>query len=73
MSKHEVQVTLPKGLVVGNTDVEIPVKVDGSPMGRLKVSKGGVDWMPSGNSKTRHVVTWEKLAELLIEHGRVRK
>jgi hypothetical protein len=72
MPKHEVQVKLPK-VVVLNTDVEIPVKADGTPMGRLKVSKGGVDWLPSGNSVTRYALTWEKLTALLMEHGTVKK
>lgn len=57
---------------IGNIDVEIPVKVDGSPIGRLKTSQGGVDWLPSGSSKTHYALTWTALAAILEKEGKRR-
>lgn len=70
MPKHEVSLKVEHSIPVGNKDVQIPVKVDGKPFGRLKISQGGVDWLPSPNSKTSYALTWTRLAELIEKEGR---
>lgn len=42
---------------------------DGKKQGTLRVSKGGVDWMPRGSQKKHFHLTWERTAELLEQHG----
>lgn len=70
MAKHEVALKVEHEIPVGNRDVQIPVKVDGKPIGRLKISQGGVDWLPSPNSKTSYALTWRRLADLMEQEGK---
>ena len=70
MAKHDVELRISHAVPVGNRDIEIPVKVDGTPLGRLKISRGGVDWLPSPNSKTSFALSWSQLAELMETEGR---
>lgn len=70
MPRHEVSLEIEHAIQVGNVDVKLPVKVDGRPLGRLKISKGGVDWLPSPNSKTSYTMTWARFAEFMQENGR---
>jgi hypothetical protein len=74
MPKHSIQFDLPQTVRVKNRDVEFqvasrngkrgPFKLQGT----LKVSKGSIDWRPSGAEYTR-VLSWEKFAQLADEHG----
>jgi len=75
MPKHSIQFDLPQTVRVKNRDVEFQVsakkqKRGGSfkLQGTLKVSKGSIDWRPSGAEYTR-VLSWEKFAELAEEKG----
>lgn len=72
MTKHEVHLRVEHAIPVSNKDIDIPVKSDGKPLGRLKVSTGGVDWLPSPNSKRSFALTWERLAEVMESEGRVK-
>lgn len=65
MTKHEVSATLPKGITVGNVDVEIAVRADKKPMGRLKASKGGLEWVPVKHSVNTYKMSWEKFERLM--------
>jgi hypothetical protein len=69
MPKHEVGLHIDHEIPIGNRDVEFPVDIDNKAFGRLRISKGGVDWMAAGNWKTRHHVTWKQLAELIQKDG----
>lgn len=44
-------------------DVEFSVKQNGNKLGTLKVSKGGVEWVPSGHSVNTVRLNWRKFAE----------
>lgn len=70
MPTHEVSLNIASDIPVGNRDIVIPVKADGTPLGRLKVSKGGVEWLPSPNSRSSYTMTWQRLAEVMEGHGR---
>lgn len=64
MAKHEIR--MDQSLRdLGKVDVVLQVVIDGSKRGELHVSKGGVDWWPRSSKRTKHTVTWSKLAELL--------
>jgi hypothetical protein len=72
MPKHEVGLDVNRLVTVGNVDVEIPVKAGGKALGRLRISRGGVDWTPAKHQKAR-TMTWERFAAVMEEQGRVKK
>jgi hypothetical protein len=55
---------------VKNVDVEFVVRDGTAKAGTLRISKGGVDWVPTRNSANYHSVTWKELENLLIEYGK---
>lgn len=70
---HEVSINLHTKLVQ-NKDVEIEIKKDGSKLGDLLISRGNIEWVPSGNSVNKHRMSWAKFSEFMEEHGKkVRK
>jgi len=69
MSRHEVKMWLSTELPVGNVDIEFPVRVDGGALGRLQVSTGSVDWLPSPKRKAGYWLSWSEFADLMAEHG----
>jgi hypothetical protein len=71
MAKHEVGLDVKMLVAVGNVDVEIPVKADGRALGRLRISKGGVDWTPARKQKP-YRMTWEQFARVMSDEGRLR-
>lgn len=68
MPKHDIELDVP-AQVVKNKDVEIAVRSDDVLLGRLKVSKGSIDWYPANTVKGRRL-SWEKFGDLMDEHGR---
>jgi hypothetical protein len=69
VAKHEVGLWIDQEIAIQNKNVVFPVDADGKAFGRLRVSKGGIDWMGPGSSKKHHHLTWERAAELIKEHG----
>ena len=65
---HEVTLSINSKFVL-HKDVEIEVKTDGSKLGTLLVSKGNIEWLPSGNSVNKHRMTWRKFAALMENQG----
>lgn len=51
-------------------DVKIDVKKDGKKLGTALVSKGNIEWLPSGHSVNKKRLSWEKFAKLMEEHGK---
>jgi len=72
MPRHDVALKIAHEIPIGNVDVELPVKADGAPLGRLKISRGGIDWLRSPRSRTRYTLTWTELAEVMEREGRRR-
>lgn len=72
MPKHEVGLKIEHEIPISNVDIELPIKMDGKPLGRIKISKGGIDWLRSPHSRTRYTVTWSELAEMMEREGRKR-
>ena len=58
MAKHEVTLNISRPIPVGNVDVEIAVRRDGQAFGKVKISKGAIDWMPANKSKTAYYLDW---------------
>ena len=67
MATHKVSVHIPTQ-DLGKADVVFSIKKDSSKLGELRVSNGAAVWFPTSNSYG-YKLSWEKLAELFIEHG----
>ena len=68
MAKHEIEAIIPN-VKVKNADMEVAVRSDGALLGRLKISKGTIDWLPANNSKNHSVMNWEKFAQVMEDWG----
>ena len=66
---HEVTLDISTKFVL-HKDVQIEVKKDGKKLGTALVSKGNMEWVPSGNSVNKKRLSWAKFAELMEEHGK---
>lgn len=51
-------------------DVEVEIKTDGRKLGTMLVSKGNLEWLPSGNHVNKRRVTWARFAELMETEGK---
>jgi hypothetical protein len=69
MPRHELHLHLPRTTIT-KTDAEIVVWSGDSLLGRLLVSKGGIDWWPANNKKVHYTLGWERFAEAIPEWGR---
>lgn len=73
MARHEILLSIQHGLPVVGKDVEFVVKADGSPLGRVRISKGSIDWLPSPKSAKCYEMTWENFAGLMVANGKPKK
>jgi hypothetical protein len=53
---------------VANRDIEFSVKENGSVLGHLLISKGGVEWVPKDHEKG-HRMKWTTFAAAMVQHG----
>ena len=60
-TKHDVKFSIPERKL-GKNDVEFRVKRYSKPLGRLLVSKGGVEWVTSGKQKGKRK-SWRQVLE----------
>ena len=56
MAEHRVVMRTP----VRKTDIEFVIRSDNELMGRMFISRGGIDYKPA-HSKSSYPVSWEKL------------
>jgi hypothetical protein len=68
MATRTVEFRTPS-LDVPKVDVFFRIKQDGSAFGRLRISKGGVEWMQKNDSKKAFHMNWERLDRTFVEHG----
>ncbi len=69
LATHEVFMTQPTDQII-HSDVKFSIKRDCSKLGELHVSKGNVEWWPSGNKKNKLRLTWKQFAEIFETEGR---
>lgn len=69
--KHEVTFDLPTR-DLGKSDVHFRVKVDGSVLGKLEVSKGALVWYPKDKTYG-HKITWRKFDEEMKKYPRLER
>lgn len=69
--RHEVTVDLPTR-DLGKSDVHFRVKVDGSVLGKLEISKGALVWYPKDKTYG-HKITWSKFDEEMKKYPRLER
>ena len=52
-----------------NTDIEVEVRADGDLLGRLRISRGTIDWIPA-HKQGAHRLRWRRFAELIEDNVR---
>lgn len=63
MVDHEVRLTT-QNLLIAGIDLTFNVKRDGSVLGTLEVSEGGLHWRPRSKTRGGGVsITWSEFAE----------
>ncbi|TML83133.1 MAG: hypothetical protein E6G08_20625 [Actinobacteria bacterium] len=68
MARHEVGLRVPHEIVIGNTDVEFRITADGELLGRIRISRGTIDFLPY-RKKSAYKLRWKRFAELMEEYG----
>lgn len=71
MAQHEIDVKVPQDIWVENTDLEVKVKSNGRLLGRVHISRGTIDWIPS-KAHSRYRLRWERFGELMVDYGQKR-
>ena len=66
---HSIEMKLPKTQIV-KSDVEFIIKKDGKLLGRLNISQGNLEWIPSGHSVKKYRLRWGTLDALMKQHGK---
>jgi hypothetical protein len=69
MMAHEVIMDVSSKFVL-HKDVSVEIKKDGKKLGTVLISKGNIEWVPSGNSVNKKRLSWSKFAELMEQEGR---
>ncbi|MHB8642857.1 MAG: hypothetical protein ACYDA3_08235 [Gaiellaceae bacterium] len=69
MATHEISLEVPQLVVVMNKDIEIVVREDDEILGRLRISKGSIDWIPR-KAKYARRLSWARFDALVEELGR---
>jgi hypothetical protein len=72
MATHEISLEIPHGIRVVNTDIEVQVREDGKLLGRVRISRGSIDWVPANGRYVKYM-RWSRFARLMADHGYDRK
>jgi hypothetical protein len=70
MAQHEIRLKFNKELEVLNSDVRVEAKRDGTLLGTLTLSKGSIDWRPSGRHRGKGgeiQLSWAAFAEVMAK------
>ncbi|MCH7499843.1 MAG: hypothetical protein IH886_07510 [Nitrospinae bacterium] len=68
MSEHEIFFKIPAKTLL-HKDVTFDIFSDSNKLGRLKISKGSIEWVPQ-NHKYGYHLTWEKFSAIMKNKGR---
>jgi hypothetical protein len=69
MANHEVSLNISRPIPVGNVDIEVVVRRNGRAFGKVKVSRGSIDWLPAQKSRRGYWLDWSEFAKFIAEHG----
>ena len=76
MAEHDVSLRIQSAIEVGNTDLKIRVKRNGTRFGTLTISKGTIDWRPVNakrGKKGETPLAWEDFDKWMKKANRHRK
>lgn len=65
---HEVNFSI-ESAEIGHKDLKIVVSDDEGKVGTLLISKGNIEWLPTGNSVNKRSLKWRDFADLMEEKG----
>ena len=65
---HRVRFSIPER-ELGTADATFKIERNGAMLGTLKISRGTIVWVPSGNSYG-HKMSWNKSQEMMTTHGK---
>lgn len=63
--RHYVYMSHSKWVEIENADILFHVYRKERKLGRLMISRGGIEWMPKSRSKRGRRVSWEHFIELI--------
>lgn len=64
--KHEIALELPS-VEIGNVDAVFEIKREGAAFGRLKISRGGIEWTPRSKQEKGTVdLSWRQFHERMV-------
>lgn len=66
--RHDITCTVPD-LQLGNADWSLKIKTDGVVLDTLKLSRGGVVWVPK-NRTNGYSLNWHEFGDLLENNNR---
>lgn len=69
MAQHEIRMKQPTEIVLGK-DVVFIIKRSGKKLGELQVSKGNLEWVPSGSRTKTYRLRWAEVARIFKDEGR---
>ncbi len=69
---HEVRARIDTQ-VITSKDLKIEVRTTDGKLGTLLISKGNIEWLPTGNFVNKRRLSWEQFAEFMESHGRPAK
>ncbi len=70
MPKHGVGLKIEHEIEIAGKDVEFYVTSDDKAFGRVKISKGAIDWFPRYAQKGGYELGWEEFDALMKKNGR---
>jgi hypothetical protein len=68
MAAKKISMKVEHPIEVGNVDVVFEVRDGGALLGRMKISKGGIDWFPNNARKPR-TITWSNFSVYMEANG----
>jgi hypothetical protein len=69
MAAHKVELTISHPVNIGNVDVVFEVRNGNALLGKLEISKGGVDWRKAHSKSGPKSATWAEFAEWMQTKG----
>jgi len=69
MAEHTVKFSAPSDLELPKVDMVFRVWRGDQALGKLRVSRGGVEWMQRDDKKKAYHMSWERLDGIFVAQG----
>jgi hypothetical protein len=64
MATHDISLKIVHDITIINKDIEVEVRADGDLLGRIRISRGSIDWTPVHKQRP-HRVRWRRFADMM--------